>query len=318
MVIYATGRTVCALPILWCGLTAPCPCRRYVLTRPLVKLRLPVELGVAAVLARLCPPLTQIKVSALLGLLPPSAMLRGEGAAWVRRVRPRARPPRCPPAVSGRGTLCHHPHHCHDRRPRWLQRARPSHAPARPRRGLRTPRHGGWRGGAVTPWYRRPPALQRGADALALGGRLGLRRPEGGGTVLSAVLSQLARHADHYGAALYIARDMVGVSSILLLTVALRCQLDLVGTLERWFPGQPPPPTTTADDDDGNDDSGSGGQSERERKGTVARVAETAAGFAGGALVASCLSPLYLLTIGRGVPAIVHAVRGGARRRPVY
>ena len=43
----------------------------YVLTRPLVKLRFPVELGVAALLAKAVPALTQVKVSALLGLLPP-------------------------------------------------------------------------------------------------------------------------------------------------------------------------------------------------------------------------------------------------------
>ena len=42
-----------------------------VLTRPLVKLRFPIELGVAALLSKAVPALTQVKVSALLGLLPP-------------------------------------------------------------------------------------------------------------------------------------------------------------------------------------------------------------------------------------------------------
>ena len=55
----------------------------YVLTRPLVKLRFPVELGVAALLSHAFPALTQVKVSALLGLLPTASE-----AAAARRERP--------------------------------------------------------------------------------------------------------------------------------------------------------------------------------------------------------------------------------------
>eukprot|EP01051_Picozoa_sp_SAG22_P002729 SAG22_NODE_124_length_18884_cov_34.149367_14_plen_217_part_01 len=63
----------------------------YVLTRPLVKLRLPVELVVARVLAQAVPALGRVKVSALVGLMPID--LTGGAAAsgagdWVRVTRP--------------------------------------------------------------------------------------------------------------------------------------------------------------------------------------------------------------------------------------
>jgi hypothetical protein len=54
----------------------------YVLTRPLVKLRFPIELGVAALLAWAFPALTKVKVSALLGLLPSAS----ESAAARRKL----------------------------------------------------------------------------------------------------------------------------------------------------------------------------------------------------------------------------------------
>eukprot|EP01043_Picozoa_sp_COSAG02_P000183 COSAG02_NODE_3_length_74588_cov_108.368430_22_plen_275_part_00 len=54
----------------------------YVLTRPLVKLRFPVELGFAALLAWAFPALTKVKVSALLGLLPSAS----ESAAARRKL----------------------------------------------------------------------------------------------------------------------------------------------------------------------------------------------------------------------------------------
>ena len=54
----------------------------YVLTRPLVKLRFPIELGVAALLAWAFPALTKVKVSALLGLLPTAS----QSAAARRRL----------------------------------------------------------------------------------------------------------------------------------------------------------------------------------------------------------------------------------------
>eukprot|EP01043_Picozoa_sp_COSAG02_P023519 COSAG02_NODE_1259_length_13568_cov_747.342267_7_plen_392_part_00 len=54
----------------------------YVLTRPLVKLRFPIELGIAALLAWVFPALTKVKVSALLGLLPSAS----ESAAARRKL----------------------------------------------------------------------------------------------------------------------------------------------------------------------------------------------------------------------------------------
>jgi hypothetical protein len=54
----------------------------YVLTRPLVKLRFPIELGVATLLAWAFPALTKVKVSALLGLLPTAS----QSAAARRRL----------------------------------------------------------------------------------------------------------------------------------------------------------------------------------------------------------------------------------------
>ena len=85
------------------------------------------------------------------------------------------------------------------------------------------------------------------------------------------MLARLAKPADKYGAAFYCSRDLVGVSTMLALTVGLRCGLDVQGWLEGLGFG-------------------------------AALAGETAASLAAGALVASCCSPLYLLSCGSAVP----------------
>ena len=103
----------------------------------------------------------------------------------------------------------------------------------------------------------------------------------GGSGAVSKLLAKFGAAADRYGAALYISRDLVGVSTMLALTFALRRGLDISSWLQHW-----------------------GLLSEGE-----STVAETAASLAGGALVASTLSPLYLLSVGRAVPYLVRVFR---------
>ena len=221
----------------------------YVLTRPLVKLRLPVELGVARLIAKLCPPLTQIKVSALLGILPMDRVPRGWARYDTRCVVPAGRrAQRLRKRTSGRG----------------LWRSAPqSLVPLLRRRQVQQMQPRKYK----RPSY--PPVLQAPSSAIVSGG------------AVAKVFARMVAVADRYGAALYISRDLVGVSTMLALTAALRAGMDISGLLQRFGYG------------------GSAGET----------IAETAASLAGGALIASMLSPLYLLSVGRAVPALMRAFR---------
>ena len=198
----------------------------YVITRPLVKLRLPVEVGVAGLLAKLCPPLTQIKCSALLGVMPTGT----RDGAWVRK--------------RGRSG----DQHTSQRRAWGRLTATVRSSPRRPKPSPHRLRR------SPVPSY--PPMCFVPAE------------PDTGR--LASVLAKVRISADHYGAALYISRDIVGVSSLVTLATGLRMGLDLSSYLPQ--------------------DSG---------------LVVGAASLSGAALVASSLSPLYLLSMGHAVPKIM-------------